>query len=104
MRNTHKNKSNNELIFIFLFVNKILWILPMKSLLQAWASIRTITVHGDGNGPLLEATSARKVCSSNLSVRVAILTVISALNMHCPGHYSIWGSQLASEDRYFRTK
>ena len=30
----------------------------VKSLLQEWASIRTITVHGDGGGPLLEATSA----------------------------------------------
>ena len=33
------------------------------SLLQARASIRIITFHGDGGGPLLEATSARKVCS-----------------------------------------
>ena len=45
----------------------------VKSLLQARASIRIITVHGDGGGRLLEITSARKVCSSNLSVRVAIL-------------------------------
>ena len=45
----------------------------VKSLLQAWASIRIITVHRDRGGPLSEATSARKVCSSNLSVRVAIL-------------------------------
>ena len=43
------------------------------SLLQAQGSIRIIKVHGDGGGPLLEATSARKVCSSNLSIRVAIL-------------------------------
>ena len=34
------------------------------SLLQARASIRIITVHGDGGGPLLEATSARKVQST----------------------------------------
>ena len=45
----------------------------VKSLLQAWASIRIITVQGDEGGSLLEATSAIKVCSSNLSVRVAIL-------------------------------
>ena len=43
------------------------------SLLQALGSIRIITVHVDGGGPLLEATSVRKVCSSNISVRVAIL-------------------------------
>ena len=42
-------------------------------LLQARASIRIITVHGDGAEPLSEATSATKVCSSNLSIRVAIL-------------------------------
>ena len=35
--------------------------------------LRIFTVHRDGGGPLLEATSARKVSSSNLSVRVAIL-------------------------------
>ena len=45
----------------------------VKSLLQARASIRIITIHGNGGGPLLEATSVRKVCSSNLSIRVAIL-------------------------------
>ena len=39
----------------------------VKSLLQAWASIRIITVHRDGVGPLFEAASARK-SSSNLSV------------------------------------
>ena len=44
----------------------------VKSLLQAWASIKIITAHGDGGGPHLEATSVRKVCGSNLSVRVAI--------------------------------
>ena len=44
----------------------------IKILLEARASIRIIAFHGDGDGPLLEATSARKV-SSNLLVRVAIL-------------------------------
>ena len=46
------------------------------SLLQAQASFRiilNITFHGDGGGPLLEATNARKVCSFNLLIRVAIL-------------------------------
>ena len=42
-------------------------------LLQARASSRIISVHGDRGGPLLEATSARKVCSSNSLIRVAIL-------------------------------
>ena len=45
----------------------------VTSLLQAWASITIITVHRDGGGPLLEITSGRKVCSSNLSIRVSIL-------------------------------
>ena len=44
------------------------------SVLQARvSSIRIITVHGDGGGPLLEASGARKTCGSNLSLRVAIL-------------------------------
>ena len=43
------------------------------SLLQARASIRIISNHRDGGGPLLEATSARKDCSFNLSERVPIL-------------------------------
>ena len=49
----------------------------IKILLEAWAFITIITFQGDGVGPLLEATSARKViktsCSSNLSVMVTIL-------------------------------
>ena len=45
----------------------------VKSLLQARESIRIITIHRDGGGPLIEAISARKVCSSNLLVEVAIL-------------------------------
>ena len=32
----------------------------VKSLLQAQASIRIITIQRDGSGPLLEATSVRK--------------------------------------------
>ena len=33
----------------------------VKILFEARASIRTITFHKDGDGPLLEATNARKV-------------------------------------------
>ena len=33
----------------------------VKIILEARASIRIITFHGDGDGPLLEATSVRKV-------------------------------------------
>ena len=45
----------------------------VKSLIQVRMSIRLITVQGDGGGPLVEATRARIVCSSNLLVRVVIL-------------------------------
>ena len=31
----------------------------LKLLLQAWVFIKIISVHGDGGGPLLEATNAR---------------------------------------------
>ena len=41
--------------------------------LQARASIRIITIYRAGGEPLLEATNLRQVCSSNLSIRVAIL-------------------------------
>ena len=51
--------------------------ITIKILLEAREFIRIITFHRDGGGPLLEATSARQViktsCSSNVSVRVAIL-------------------------------
>ena len=33
----------------------------VKIILEARASIRIITFHGDGDGPLLKATSVRKV-------------------------------------------
>ena len=39
-------------------VRKFFSIHSAKSLIQAVMSIRIITVHGDGGGPLLEATRA----------------------------------------------
>ena len=43
------------------------------SLLQAGRLIESLPFYRDGGGPLLEATGARKVFRSNLSIRVAIL-------------------------------
>ena len=40
----------------------------VKSLLQARVSIRIITVHRDGGGPLLEATSVKKVCVTPIEI------------------------------------
>ena len=43
-------------IFLFILTNEY----TVKILSEARAFIRIITIHGDGGGPLLEATSARK--------------------------------------------
>ena len=67
-----ENKSKEKFYQLSCFIEKGR-VHTVKPLLQAQASVRIITVHGDGGGPLLEATNERKVCSFNLMVWVAIL-------------------------------
>ena len=59
----HKNGSKiypqNQVILDCFIPSTSVFKSTVIPLLQGWASIRIITLHGDGGGPLLEATSAR---------------------------------------------